>query len=78
MRMLASVVTYKLIEHNNHRTNQPSICFISTSNSSFDSLPLNAIAEKTGLDTSKLLASLSQLELMGLISQLPGMRYSAI
>ena len=44
---------------------------------SFDSLTLDDISEKTGLDTSKLLASLSQLELMGLISQLPGMRYSA-
>ena len=44
----------------------------------FESVSLDAIAEKTGLDTSKLLASLSQLELMGLISQLPGMRYSAI
>ncbi len=43
-----------------------------------ESLTLDAIAEKTGLDTSKLLASLSQLELMGLISQLPGMRYCAI
>ena len=43
-----------------------------------ESVSLDAIAEKTGLDTSKLLASLSQLELMGLISQLPGMRYSAI
>ncbi len=43
-----------------------------------ESVSLDAIAEKTGLDTSKLLASLSQLELMGLISQLPGMRYCAI
>ena len=43
-----------------------------------ESLTLDVIAEKTGLDTSKLLASLSQLELMGLISQLPGMRYCAI
>lgn len=42
-----------------------------------DSLTLDDISEKTGLDTSKLLAALSQLELMGLISQLPGMRYSA-
>ena len=43
-----------------------------------ESLSLDAIAEKTGLDTSKLLASLSQLELMGIISQLPGMRYSVV
>ncbi|ELS02954.1 DNA protecting protein DprA [Xenococcus sp. PCC 7305] len=42
-----------------------------------ESLSLDAIAEKTGLDTGKLLASLSQLEIMGLISQLPGMRYVA-
>ena len=43
-----------------------------------DSLSLDAIAKKTALDTSKLLASLSKLELMGLISQLPGMRYCLI
>ncbi len=43
-----------------------------------ESLTLDAIAEKTALDTSKLLASLSKLELMGLISQLPGMRYSLV
>ena len=43
-----------------------------------ESLTLDDISEKTGLDTSTLLASLSQLELMGLISQFPGMRYSAI
>ena len=42
-----------------------------------ESLSVDAIAEKTELDTSILLASLSQLELMGLISQLPGMRYAA-
>ncbi len=40
-----------------------------------DSLTIDDIAEQTGLDTSKLLASLSQLEIMGLVSQLPGMRY---
>lgn len=36
---------------------------------------LDAIAQKTNLDTGTLLASLSELELMGLISSLPGMRY---
>ena len=41
-----------------------------------DSSSLDAIAQTTNLDTGTLLASLSQLELMGLISQLPGMRYS--
>jgi DNA processing protein len=40
-----------------------------------DSNYLDAIAKTTQLDTATLLASLSQLELMGLISQLPGMRY---
>ena len=40
-----------------------------------DSSSLEAIAQKTNLDTGTLLASLSQLELMCLISQLPGMRY---
>ena len=36
---------------------------------------LDAIAIQTKLDTGTLLASLSQLEIMGIISQLPGMRY---
>jgi DNA processing protein len=40
-----------------------------------DNSSLDAIAKTTQLDTATLLASLSQLELMGLISQLPGMRY---
>jgi DNA processing protein len=40
-----------------------------------DHSSLDAIAQTTQLDTATLLASLSQLELMGLISQLPGMRY---
>ncbi len=38
-------------------------------------IALDTIVQKTGLDTSHILASLSQLELMGLVSQLPGMRY---
>ncbi|HHP7232001.1 MAG TPA: DNA-processing protein DprA [Xenococcaceae cyanobacterium] len=38
-------------------------------------ISLDAIAQKTNLDTGTLLASLSQLELMGLVSQLPGMLY---
>ncbi len=38
-------------------------------------ISLDAIAEKTSLDTGTLLASLSELELMGLVSQLPGMLY---
>ena len=38
-------------------------------------ISLDLIAEKTSLDTGTLLASLSQLELMGLVSQLPGMLY---
>jgi DNA processing protein len=40
-----------------------------------DSNSLDAIAQSTNLDTATLLASLFQLELMGLISQLPGMKY---
>ncbi len=38
-------------------------------------ISLDAIAQKTNLDTGTILASLSQLELMGLVSQLPGMLY---
>ena len=38
-------------------------------------ISLDAIAQKTNLDTGTLLASLSQLELMGLVYQLPGMLY---
>lgn len=40
-----------------------------------ESIPLDSIVEQTGLDTSEILAALSQLELMDLVSQLPGMRY---
>ena len=36
---------------------------------------VDAIAQKTNLDTPTLLAALFELELMGLVSQLPGMRY---
>ena len=38
-------------------------------------ISLDAIAQKTNLDTGTLLAGLYQLELMGLVSQLPGMLY---
>jgi DNA processing protein len=38
-------------------------------------IALDTIVYKTGWDTSRVLVTLSQLELMGLISQLPGMRY---
>ncbi len=40
-----------------------------------EAISLDAIAQKTNLDTGTLLAGLSQLELMGLVSQLPGMLY---
>ncbi|MDX2215118.1 MAG: DNA-processing protein DprA [Oculatellaceae cyanobacterium bins.114] len=46
----------------------------------FEAVPLepltvDLIVQNTGLDTGTVLSSLAQLELMGLISQLPGMRY---
>jgi DNA processing protein len=37
--------------------------------------PLDQIVQQTGLPTARILSGLSQLELMGLVSQLPGMRY---
>ncbi len=40
-----------------------------------ESVPIDAIVEQTGLDISKILSALSQLELMDLVIQLPGMRY---
>jgi DNA processing protein len=40
-----------------------------------EAVALDTISQTTGFDAGKLLAALSQLELMGLISQLPGMRY---
>lgn len=53
---------------------EPELALIlKTIDADYDSL--DAIAAQTNLDTSSLLASLSQLELMGLITQLPGMRY---
>ena len=41
----------------------------------YEPISLDAIVSHTGLDTGQTLASLSQLELMGLVSQLPGMQY---
>ncbi len=40
-----------------------------------EAIAVDTIVYKTGWDTSQVLVSLSQLELMGLVSQLPGMRY---
>ncbi len=40
-----------------------------------ESIPIDAIAEQTGWEISEVLAALSQLELMDLVIQLPGMRY---
>lgn len=40
-----------------------------------DSIALDAIVEQTGKSTGEILATLSQLELMDLVAQLPGMRY---
>ena len=42
---------------------------------SHESTSLDAIGAQTGKTTAEILAALSQLELMDLISQLPGMRY---
>ncbi len=40
-----------------------------------ESTPLDTIVSQTGKSTGEILAALSQLELMDLVSQLPGMRY---
>ncbi len=40
-----------------------------------DSIAIDAIAEQTGLGINKIFAALSELEMMDLIEQLPGMRY---
>ena len=40
-----------------------------------DSITLDAIAQKTELNTSEILGALSQLEIMDLVVQSPGMRY---
>lgn len=44
----------------------------------FDALPFDFIVQKTGMDAGLVSSSLLQLELMGLVSQLPGMRYQKI
>lgn len=43
-----------------------------------DALPFDFIVQKTGMDAGLVSSSLLQLELMGLVSQLPGMRYQRI
>lgn len=40
-----------------------------------DPVPIDSIGEQTGLEISEILSALSQLEIMDLIIQLPGMRY---
>lgn len=40
-----------------------------------DSISVDAIAEQTGLNIHEIFATLSQLEMMDLVTQLPGMRY---
>ena len=40
-----------------------------------ESIPLDAIANQTELSTSEVLSALSQLEIMDLVVQVPGMRY---
>lgn len=40
-----------------------------------ESIAVDAIAEQTGLSINEILAALSELEMMDLVSQLPGMRY---
>jgi DNA processing protein len=45
---------------------------------SVDALPFDFIVQKTGMDAGLVSSSLLQLELMGLVSQLPGMRYQKI
>ena len=42
---------------------------------STESLPLDLIVQQTGMPTGEVSSALLQLELMGLVSQLPGMRY---
>lgn len=42
---------------------------------SSEALPFDLIVQKTGMSTGSISSALLQLELMGLISQLPGMRY---
>jgi DNA processing protein len=43
-----------------------------------DALPFDFIVQKTGMDAGLVSSSLLHLELMGLVSQLPGMRYQKI
>ena len=40
-----------------------------------ESIPIDAISQQTGLAINQILATLSQLEMMDLVVQLPGMRY---
>ncbi|MEA5568637.1 DNA-processing protein DprA [Anabaena sp. UHCC 0399] len=40
-----------------------------------DTIPFDSLVQKTAMNTSSVSSALLQLELMGLVSQLPGMRY---
>ncbi len=42
---------------------------------SFEVIPMDAIVQKTNMSVGEVSSALLQLELMGLVSQLPGMRY---
>ncbi|ABA23397.1 SMF protein [Trichormus variabilis ATCC 29413] len=42
---------------------------------SFDALPFDLIIQQTGMNAGSVSSALLQLELMGIVSQLPGMRY---
>ncbi|MGL6344782.1 MAG: hypothetical protein ACRC80_37230 [Waterburya sp.] len=41
----------------------------------YQPVSLDSLVEQTKLNTSEVLAALSQLEILDLVSQLPGMRY---
>jgi len=43
-----------------------------------DTMPFDLLVQKTGMNTSAVSSALLQLELMGLVSQLPGMRYQKV
>jgi DNA processing protein len=76
--LLLRLTTSLTPEHLNLPTLSPPMQQIIDATIACDTLSFDAIVYKTGSPASSVASALFQLELMSLISQLPGMRYQKI